>query len=102
MLNNNQIMILNVLQIAGRPLTAKEIGRRTGINDRTLREKVQDMRLKGFPVVSGNYGYKMAEHKSEMIKAINRIKSQIKDMNTTVNAMYGSMNKLRDDFENEN
>jgi len=102
MLNNNQIMILNVLQIAGRPLTAKEIKNCTGINDRTLREEVKDLRRKGMPVVSGNYGYKMAEYKSEMIRAINRIKSQVKDMNATVSAMYGSMNKLKDDFENEN
>lgn len=102
MLNSRQIIILNALHTAGRPLTAKEIKQRTGINDRTLREEVQDLRFRGYPVVSGNYGYKLAEYKSEMQRAINRIQSQVRDMNATAAAMYGSMNKLKDDNSYEN
>ena len=97
MLNSNQKMILCALRSADRALTAKEICQRTGVDARQLREEVRDMRMQGIPIISGNFGYAIASDKRQMLKCIRRIKAQVKDMNATISAMYGSMEGLNDD-----
>lgn len=96
-LNLRQTKILNVLKNTDRALTAKEIRQRLGIPERELRQEVHDMRLQGVPIITGNFGYSLAVNKVQVVRTINRMKSQVKETNEAINALY----KTLGDFGND-
>ena len=84
-LTPKQILIYNYLKSG--PLTASEIIKRIHITKRDLRNEINDMRKKGVPVISGNFGYAIAKSRAEIEKTIRRLRSEVKDIGEIISAL---------------
>lgn len=56
----------------------KEIAKKYGITDRQVRRIIRDLRFEGYPIISGNEGYRMALDEEEIKVMVYRLASQIK------------------------
>lgn len=56
----------------------KEIAKKYDINDRQVRRIIRDLRFEGYPIISGNEGYRMAMDEEEIKVMVYRLSSQIK------------------------
>lgn len=93
-LNHNQHAILNALEAAGRPLTAKDLEQRTGMHQRQLRDEVRSMRKKGMPIASGNYGYLLARRRSDIQYTILRLQSHAQEEKEIVSALTQTLGRM--------
>jgi biotin operon repressor len=87
-LTEQQTMIYNALR--NEVLNAEGLCRKLRINRRELRAEVNDMRKKGVPVISGNYGYALAKSKEEINRTVKRLRSEVNDINEIILALQNA------------
>ena len=63
--------------IQGYSYYQKEIAKKYGITDRQVRRIIRDLRFDGYPIISGNEGYRMAIDDDEIKAMVYRLASQI-------------------------
>lgn len=79
-----QETVLSVIKGANFIL-ARDISALTGLSDRQIRYIVHDLRLQGYPICSGNYGYKF--DKTCIADTIKRLKNSIREQELALNAL---------------
>lgn len=77
-------------------VTARQL-RIHGFNPRELRHTVHDLRVKGYPICSGQNGYYYASNRREINSTMNFISSYIKNMKEAYAGLVKAYNTLDND-----
>lgn len=85
--------LLTVLLNENRPVTAKEIKKRIGLADVTVRKYVNALRVLGYPVCSSSRGYYLSWDKDEILKTIHGLENRVASMTTAINGLKLILNK---------
>lgn len=83
---NDELIVINVLENHDTVKTAYFNGM-YGMNARAVRLVIHSLRCKGIPVVTGDYGVKMADDTKEINECIKRLVATAKSINEAVTGL---------------
>lgn len=92
----NRTDLLNVLIAQTEPITAKNIQKYLHVNDRQIRQWVNELRNQGIPVCSSHKGYFISYDREAIVGTIKHLNNKVKGLLDGVHTMTAMLETMND------
>lgn len=81
------------IMMQGGPVTSKKIEKECGLNGQGVRNVVNALRQKGYPIGSSNLGYFICYNERDFNQTISGLKSRVTSMNEAIHGLEAARDK---------